>query len=169
MCISIVLCIKPDVGHDISAPQVAQIIEGFGYDCSIGSDKLLEEVAELLEQYMPDTMMIEVHDAEEVHCACDIDQDIRNGSKLEAPSKFFEMLGKVMELQSVQEISVFFAYNDFGEDEEVRCEAGSFGKFCDRLNQWFTWQVPGYEPTRNSFFIAESTPFLFTIVKNLSH
>lgn len=165
MCISMVFCIKASQGIDYLGLEkdIVERIFKYGYGSGKGLTSLKDEVAGLLRENLPDFTFFEVHDLGEPHCACDIDQDIRNKSKIGEESNFFKLVKELLNDERVKHFSVLFADNDYIEGHSIRRETGDFQAFFERLNKWHTWQVEGYEPNRNAYYIADYSPMLYSL------
>lgn len=164
MCISIVFAVDIDeAGKGQFVERIGELGRLYGYGIGIGSDSLVPEAQQSAIRVLNNpAVAFEVHDLAETHCACDLDQDIRNGSKLGVPSKFFDFVKEILEYRGLFALSVLFFQEEMPGAGNVRCQLGSYGEFVNLLNRWNTWQVEGFEPTRQAFFIADESPLLFT-------
>lgn len=167
MCLSIIFGIRTGDGNsEKQKRKVAELADKYAYGLLAGVDKLKPADRDSVANIMKDSSMVfQIHDLPELYCACDIDYDIRNGSKLGTPSKFFDFVREVMETGDIQKIAVLFFEEIKPDDNNVRHHAGDFQDFMGLLNRWHTWQVEGFEPTREAYFIAEETPMLFTFTE----
>ena len=164
MCICIVFALNADRQQaDAIKERVKQLGELYGYGIAMGRDKLLpgagEEVFRILSH--PE-IIFEVHDPAEPHCACDIDHDIRIASKLGEKSRFFDFVGETLDSTDVESVSVLFFQDELPNEDNLRKHSGTYEDFVLALNTWNTWQVAGFEPTREAHFIADESPLLFT-------
>lgn len=164
MCVSIVVAVK--IGG-IQAAQfterVAELGRVYGYGIGMGSQNLLPEARESIISVLNEPEVIfEIHDLTELHCACDIDLDIRNMSKLDKPSKFFDFIKEIIEYRDVSTLSVLFFQEQLPESGNIRRQLGTYLEFVNLLNRWNTWQVEGFEPIRKAYFIADESPLIFT-------
>jgi len=164
MCISIVFALNADRQQaDAIKERVKQLGESYGYGIALGRDELLpgagEEIFRILSQ--PE-IIFEVHDLAEPHCACDIDHDIRISAKLDKKSRFFDFVGETIDNRDVDSVSVLFFQEELPNEDNVRKHSGTYEDFVIALNTWNTWQVAGFEPTREAHFITDESPLLFT-------
>jgi len=166
MCVSIIFSVKlADGNTDEFEKRVAELGEVYQYGIGIGKEKLHPVVWEGIPEGVSDQqVMFEVHDIPEPHCACDIDDDIRISSKLGRKSKFFDFVREILEFEGIEFISVLFFQEKLPDKNNIREHLGSFNDFVELLNRWNTWQVEGFEPTRQAYYIADDTPlaFIFT-------
>lgn len=164
------MCVAIVVAADIAAEEAARFEERiaelgrvYAYGIGMGSQNLLpaarDSVSSLLNK---PGAIFEVHDLAEVHCACDIDQDIRNSSKLDKPSKFFDFIKEILEYSGLATLSILFFQEQLPEPGNVRRQIGTYREFLSLLNRWNTWQVEGFEPTRQAYFVADESPLLYT-------
>ncbi|MBU7007179.1 hypothetical protein [Phosphitispora fastidiosa] len=170
MCISVVIALNADKQQaDAIRERVRQLGESYGYGIAMGKDKLLpgagEEVFRVLSH--PE-IIFEVHDPAEPHCACDIDHDIRIASKLGERNRFFDFVGETLDGSDVKSVSVLFFQDELPNGDNVRKLSGTYEDFVITLNTWHTWQVAGFEPTREAHFIADESPLLFTFTDKRS-
>lgn len=164
MCVSIVFGIKVD-DHNICSMErkIKKLGAKYEYGIEHGIEKLEEEsqeqIARLFNNY---NVIFEVHDLSEPHCACDIEEDIRNGAKLGQPSKYFDFVKETIEAEKVLMMAVLF-YQDVKPDvNNVRHNIGNYNEFVKLINTWHTWQVEGFEPNRQAYEIADDSPLIFT-------
>lgn len=168
MCLSIVMAANL---AGAEAPRFKdRVIElGRVYEYGIGMylQKLVPAAQEAIIDLLHEPGVIfEVHDLAEAHCACDVDQDIRNGSRLGKPSKFFDFVKEILEYKGLSTLSILFFQEQLPEPGNIRKQMGSYGEFVDLLNRWNTWQVEGFEPTRQAYFIADDSPLYFIFTKS---
>ncbi len=164
MCISIVFAVNLTNGQSGEfADRVRELGRVYEYGIGFGKKSLLPGAEETIVRTLcyPETVF-EVHDLPEPHCACDIDHDIRIGSKLGRRSKFFDFVRETLEYGHINSVSVLFFQEELANDSNVRKHLGSYEDFVRLLDRWHTWQVEGFEPTREAYFIAEETPLLYT-------
>ncbi|ADG81907.1 hypothetical protein [Thermincola potens] len=171
MCISIVFCVKPEPAANAAEVEnsIKRMALNYGYGCGVGLPALVEKVALLVKDRFPDYRFFEIHDLQEPHCACDIDHDIRIKSKLGERSTFFNLVHDILNFDKVEEFSILFTENEVEEGLTIREDSGGLGAFCERLNNWYTWQVEGFDPIRQAYYIADSSPYLYTFIPGLSH
>lgn len=164
MCVSVVFAVNV-TASDANAfeDKVRQLGNVYQYGVGIGYDKLHPEVKEKLPALLSEPQVIfEVHDMPEQHCACDIDQDIRNGSRTGAKSKFFDFVREIAESASVTALAVMFFEEELPDEFNIRRHFGNLEEFVLLLNRWNTWQVERFEPVRGAYEIADSAPLLYT-------
>ena len=172
MCISIVFAVNlADGKEDDFKGRIYDLGLLYEYGISMGQDSLLAEAEDQIMSVLSDPdIVFEVHDLPEPHCACDIDDDIRLGSKLGKRSRFFDFVRETLEFDGVKSLSVLFFQEEPPDGKNLRTQLGVYEDFVDLLNRWNTWQEAGFEPTRRSHHIAEATPFLYTFTdKQLTH
>lgn len=164
MCMSIVFGASLAEGCSGEfADRLAELGRVYEYGLGIGREELLPEAGfDIFSVLSEPDVVFEVHDLPEKHCACDIDDDIRIASKLGRKSKFFDLVREVLVNENVQALSVLFFQEILPSPDNVRKQLGSYEDFVTQLNRWNTWQVEGFEPTRQAYFISDGTPFLFT-------
>lgn len=164
MCISIVLAVnltKDGAGEFIN--RVEELGRLYEYGIGIGPEKLLPQARPEIRKALSEPQVVfEIHDLPEPHCACDIDHDIRIGSKLGRKSKFFDFIRETLEYKDIQSLSILFFQEELPGENNIRKQFGTYDDFVDLLNRWNTWQVEGFEPTRRAYFIADAAPLLFT-------
>ncbi len=164
MCISIVFAANLADGQvNQFTGRVKELGQVYGYGIGLGREKLLPEAEPAIIKALSDPAVVfELHDLPEPHCACDIDNDIRIGSKLGGRSKFFDFVRETLAREEVRSLSVLFFQDELPNDHNVRKQLGTYPDFVALLNRWNTWQVEGFEPVRRAYFIADATPLLFT-------
>ena len=163
MCVSIVVAANI---AGAEAPgfkdRIKELGWGYGYGIGMYLQKLVPAAQEAIIYLLNEPGVIfEVHDLAEIHCACDIEQDIRNGSKLGKPSKFFDFIKEILEYNGLSALSILFFQEQLPEPGNIRKQMGTYQEFVDLLNRWNTWQVEGFEPTREAYFIADDSPLFF--------
>lgn len=164
MCVSIVFAASlPGDRTEPFVQRVEELGRLYGYGIGMGPEKLVPGVQMdiIRVMYHPD-VIFELHDLPEPHCACDIDQDIRIASKLEGKSRFFDFVRETMEFKNIQALSVLFFQEIMPNETTVRKQLGTYEDFVELLNRWHTWQIAGFEPTRQAYYIADESPLLFT-------
>lgn len=163
MCLSIILAAGVD--HAEAAwfvDRVEKLGRVYGYGIGMNQESILPAAREsVIKALNNPAVVVEVHDLAEKHCACDIEQDIRNGSKLSKPSKFFDFVSELLEYRGLSALSVLFFQEQLPRPDNIRRHFGTYPEFVDLLNRWHTWQVEGFEPTRQAYFIADESPLLF--------
>ncbi|PKM80280.1 MAG: hypothetical protein CVU89_14395 [Firmicutes bacterium HGW-Firmicutes-14] len=165
MCISIVFAANiPDTEAGNFKKRIEKLGNLYQYGIGMGEEMLLPGAGPEVKRVLsaPD-IIFEVHDLPEPHCACDIDHDIRTGSKLGKMSRFFDFIREVLEYKGLKRLSLLFFQDEFPGADHIREEFGTFDDLADLLNRWNTWQVAGYEPTRRAYYIADESPLLFTV------
>jgi hypothetical protein len=163
MCVSIVIGINlADENLENITTRVEELGKSYGYGVGIGYCRLQKDAQDGVIRVMADPQFVfEVHDLPEPHCACDIEQDIRNQNKLGQKSKFFDFVREILEYETLQSTSVLFFQDELPNENNIREQLGSYEDFVQAINRWNTWQVEGFEPTRKAYFIAESTPLFY--------
>ena len=167
MCVSIVLAANLDseqVKH--FGTRVEDLGRLYGYGIGLGRENLLPGAKNQIAGILGTSdVVFEVHDLPEAHCACDIDDDIRISCKLGKKSKFFDFVSEILAYESIKSISVLFFQEELPGNANVRKQMGGYEQFVLFLNRWNTWQVEGFEPTRQAYFIADSSPLMFTFTE----
>lgn len=163
MCISIIFApVIKDEEKDRFRSRIEELGWVYGYGIGMNRENLLPAARDSVMKTLNNPALVfEVHDLAEVHCACDIDQDIRNGSKSAKPSKFFDFIKEILEHRGLAALSVLFFQEQLPEPNNIRRHSGTYREFVNLLNRWNTWQVEGFEPTRQAYFIADESPLLF--------
>lgn len=164
MCVAIIFTanVKEDSIEEFSE-KVRELGESYQLGICMGLSELHPDSGPVMANLFTEAQVIfQVHDLTERYCACDIDQDIRNGSRNGKTSKFFDFAKELKEISGVASISVLFYQDELPNKETIREKFGSFEEFVKLLNTWSTWQVEGFEPTRQAYFVADSTPLLYT-------
>ncbi len=167
MCVSIVFALNlTEYDGKVFIEKIKKLGNDYQYGVGIGSEKLHPEIADTVPIILskPD-VVFEVHDMAEQHCACDIDQDIRNGSRTGRKSKFFDFVREIAELDGVSSLSIMFFEEALPDEINIRKHCGSLEEFVELLNRWNTWQVERYEPIRGAYEIADSSPLLYTFTE----
>lgn len=164
MCVSIVFSLNmADEKLTAFIDRVGELGRVYEYGIGMGRESLFPGAAEAVTRIFADPDVIfEVHDLSEPHCACDIDDDIRNASKMDKKSKFFDFVGEVLGNEGAKSVSVLFFEEKLPDASNTRRQMGNYDDFEELLNRWNTWKVEGFEPTRRAYFIADDTPLLFT-------
>ncbi|WP_418792166.1 hypothetical protein [Phosphitispora sp. TUW77] len=168
MCVSIIFAIDADTDSDKDSSTVMKerltlLGESYRYGIGVGRDKLPPGAGEdVLRIFSESEIVFEVHDLAEPHCACDIDHDIRIGSKTGTKSVFFDFVEEVLNIDGLYTMSILFFQEELPTQDNIRKQSGTYEDFVAVLNNWHTWQVPGFEPTREAHFIADESPMLFT-------
>lgn len=164
MCISIIFGVNLTEDNEESfEKQVMELGSEYQYGIGLGVNNILPDAVPAVKDVMANPFLIlEVHDLPERHCACDIDQDIRNGNRNGVKSKFFDFVRELMEIDCVNALSVIFFQEERPTPDNVRKSFGTFEDFVRLLNRWNTWQVEGFEPTRQAYFVSDESPLLFT-------
>lgn len=170
MCVSMVFAVSVTKGRSEELKnRVLELGKTYSYGIGIGEENLNMSAREGILRAVPqEAVLFEVHDLPEPHCACDIEQDIRNNSKLGKLSKFFDFVREINEYYEIESISILFFQDELPCKENIRKQFGTLEDFVQLINRWNTWQVEGFEPTRQSYHIAEATPLLFTFTKHLT-
>jgi len=168
MCVSIVFGLNmADTKLTAFIDRVRELGGVYEYGIGLGRESLLPDAAEAVSRLFADPDAIfEVHDLSEPHCACDIDDDIRNANKMDKKSKFFDFVGEVMGYEGAKSVSVLFFEEISPDTSSARRQMGNYDDFEELINRWNTWKVEGFEPTRRAYFIADDTPLLFTFTGN---
>lgn len=164
MCISIIFGVNlTNECRDGFIRRLAELGQCYEYGLGIGQGSLLPgsagEVMEVLKRPM---IVFEVHDLPEPHCACDIDHEIRIGAKTGQRSRFFDFIREILGHKEVKSLAILFFQDDLPGGGNIRRQCGTFEDFTDRLNTWHTWQVEGFEPNREAYYIADFSPLLYT-------
>lgn len=94
MCVSIVVAASLEKAEPNSFEEkILELGRFYGYGIGMGQHNLLPAARESVVRLLNDPELIfEVHDLAESHCACDIDQDIRNRCKEDRSQKIAEPL-----------------------------------------------------------------------------
>lgn len=164
MCVSVIFAVSL-TGSDAKEfkEKIKELGNVYQYGIGIGSEKLHPEVSDKLPKLLSKPQVIfEVHDIPEQHCACDIDQDIRNGSRTGSKSKFFDFVTEIAGSENIKSLAVMFFEEELPNEVNIRKHGGSLEEFVKFLNKWNTWQVERYEPIRGAYEIADSSPLLYT-------
>ncbi len=164
MCISIVFGINSANGEceNIRA-RVEELGRVYEYGIGMGEANLFPAArAGIISIMSRPEVVFELHDLPELHCACDIDHDIRIAGKLGKKSKFFDFVREALEHRGVGSLSVLFFQDELPAGGNIRKHLGTYDEFVNMLNRWNTWQVEGFEPTRGEYFIADASPLLYT-------
>ncbi len=169
MCISIVFGVNLAQAEKSNGQiqefknRVEELGRVYGYGIGLGREKLLPRAeSEIVRVLAGPQVVFEVHDLPEPHCACDIDHDIRIASKLGEKNRFFDFVRETLEFGNIQSLSVLFFQEELPNENNIRKQMGTYEHFVELLNRWNTWQVEGFEPTRQAYYIADATPLLFT-------
>ncbi|HWI54871.1 MAG TPA: hypothetical protein VNT57_04220 [Desulfobacteria bacterium] len=167
MCMSVVFAVDfKESDENAIKEKVMELGNVYQYGVSIGPENLHPEVKDILPALLSEPQMLfEVHDMPEQHCACDIDQDIRNGSKTGRKSKFFDFVREISESGSITSLAVMFFEEELPDEFNIRKYYGGLEEFVQLLNRWNTWQVERFEPIRGAYEIADSTPMLYTFTE----
>lgn len=143
--------------------KVRALCDSYQYGICMGAANLHPDASPVVTDLFPGKQVsFQIHDIPELYCACDIDQDIRNGSRNGKPSKFFDFVKELKDSPGVTSFSILFYQDDAPKKETIREKYGSFEEFVNLLNTWNTWQVEGFEPTRQAYFVADASPLLYT-------
>jgi len=131
MCLSIV------VGAGVAGinaarfkERVAELGRVYEYGVGMSQQSIFPAARESVISMLNETeVFFEVHDLAEAHCACDIDQDIRNGSRLDKPSKFFDFFKEIFDYRGLSALSVLFFQEQLPEPGNIRKEMGTYREF----------------------------------------
>lgn len=164
MCISIIFAANLAETETVAfTEKLEELGKVYNYGIGIGPEKLQPKVSDKLPALLcQPQVLFEVHDLAEQHCACDIDQDIRNGSGTGIRSKFFDFVSEIIQIEKLLSLSVIFFEEELPDATNIRRAMGGISEFVDMLNRWNTWQTERFEPIRQAYEIADSTPLYFT-------
>lgn len=163
MCISIVFAAQvTNNDQDKFIQRVYELGCSYNYGIGMGEKNLPPAALPGISASLPGAGVIfEVHDRPEPHCACDIDHDIRLGSKLDRRSKFFDFVEEISAYQGLTSLAVMFFQEEKPSEANVRKHLGTYEEFVNLINRWHTWQVAAFEPVREAYYIADESPLLF--------
>lgn len=167
MCTSIIFAgrLKEGAAGDF-LDKVDELGRKYNYGIAKGIEALLPAAQGGITGVMRSLPAIfEVHDMQEVHCACDIDEDIRTAAKLGRQSRFFDFCREILACPGLEALSVLFFQEILPSDDNVRRQQGPWAEFVTLLNRWHTWQVEGFEPNRGAYLIADESPLLYSFRK----
>lgn len=163
MCTSIIFAVKL---RGESTAEFTKRVEELGreyeYGIGMGPAGLLPGArGEILAVLEPCQVIFEVHDLQEEHCACDIDEDIRVASKLGGQSEFFDFCREILVFPGLSDLSLLIFQDFLPTETNLRQQQGSYAEFVALVNKWHTWQVEGFEPNRGAYLIVDESPLLY--------
>ena len=172
MCVSIVIAVNLTAEKiENFKNKIINLTAVYQYGIGIGCGNLHPECGPTINNLMSQPNVIfELHDLPEPHCACDIDDDIRLGSKNGYQSKFFDFVRETLECTEIASMSVLFFQEELPNENNVRKQLGNYEDFVSLINKWSTWQLGALEPTRKAYYIADASPLLYTFTwRNLAN